>query len=609
VSFAALPVAWIAAIAGTVAAAVIGIYLLRPTPRHHVVSNVGFWLRAVQRSRPRLLISRRVPLIALLVTLLIALAFVFELGDPRLGRGQTGTTIYVIDADRSMGARFAGARRIDAAVARVRQRAQQDTLAGQVGVLRAGLFHDILIPLTSRPADVERSLITVDPDDGPADLSEALARADRIVRESGQRGRIVLLTGRPLPPESRRGLRSPVEVISVGNVGETVAVTQLGVRRDPNAIGEYAVYCEVRAFTSRNARARLVLRDRAVVISEERVSMAPGASVVHRAQGFSSAQGEITARLEDIQIEGARDSLPSDDFAFATVDPLVATRVLLVTDGDPFLVPALETNPSVALTRMTTAAFTERRRDPRFAAELAQQSVLILDRFVPSPPVDHPAQILVAPPNAPAFANLRVLQSPRITAYAMEHPVLAGVRFDQVRVAQSLSLIAASDDRVLVRAGRDTIVMARDRPGARLIVFGFPMPETDLVRRIAFPLLIHNAVVWLDRRETPYRSWQQPGEPVHVPRGTSTVLLPNGRARDVRAGAFFETGRAGIYHAGTRAIAVSAVDTVGPLTSLDRTRGPGAFRRPLPPLSVLVAAGLLAFMLLEWVLTQRGKLP
>src|SRR5688500_6416341 len=88
-----------------VTAAVIGLYLLRRTPRHQIVSNVEFWLRAAQRAKPRWLSSKRIPLLALLVTLLCALLTIFLAADPRFGQGVRGTNVIVLSAGQSMGAR------------------------------------------------------------------------------------------------------------------------------------------------------------------------------------------------------------------------------------------------------------------------------------------------------------------------------------------------------------------------------------------------------------------------------------------------------------------------------------------------------------------------
>lgn len=601
-TFAALSTAAVVAAALAAAAAVVTLYLLRRTPRPQVVSNVEFWRRAVERSRPRSLFATRVPWLAMLVSLAIALLMVVEMGDPRSGAGVSGTTVIVLDADRTMGARDErGRRRLDDALALARETAQADTVSGQIAVVRAGPHPEVLVPLTRRAADAERALTAIEPDDSTADLSAAVAVARGIVRGAHATGRVIVLADRDdFDHASEPSV--PVTLVPVGAPAETVAVAALDARRDPLSLGEYRVRCEVRSYSARRARAHLVLRDRNVVVSEEHLDLGPGEVRTHLAHGFSSAQAELTARLEDIDIEGGRDALASDDFAYAAVAPAVATRVLLVTRGDRYLADALEAHPSVALETIDPSALATRR-------DLSRYHVVILDRVTPARPLDHPAQLLVGSTDARAVRLGAEVNNPRVTAFATDHRVLAGLRFDQVQIARARSLLPAADDRVLVRSGRDALMIARERDGARVVAMGFDTESTDLVQRVAFPLFLHNALVWLDRREREFHSWQPPGEPVRASGTPAVVLTPSGAARNVR-GALYDTARAGIYHTADRAVAVSAADDAGSLAiapeGMRSARGVALPRRA--SLAVLIAAAVLALMCIEWIATQRGRL-
>ena len=601
-TFAALSTAALVASALAAAAAVVTLYLLRRTPRTQVVSNVEFWRRAVERSRPRALFATRVPWLALLLSLAIALLLVAELGDPRVGTGFSGTTVIVLAADRTMAARDdRGRRRLDDALALARATVLADTVTGQVAVVRAGLRPEVIVPLTHRAADAERALGSVEADDGAADLAAAVALGRAIVHATHGPGRVLVVADRD---DFARPADPAVTVVlaPVGSPGETLAVTALDARRDPLALGEYHVRCEVRSYSARRARARLVIRDRDTVLSEQRVTPEPGEVITHRARGFSSAQAELSARLEDIDLEGGRDALAADDVAYATVPPVVATRVLLVTRGDRYLANALAANPSVELETVDPLGLEARRRT------LGRYQVVLLDRIAPSPPLDHPALLLVG---AVATRSLRVgpeVAAPRVTAFAADHRVLAGLRFDQVQVSLARPLVPEADDRVLVRGGRDALVIARDRDGARTLALGFDTEHTDLVQRVAFPLFMHNALVWLDRREREFHSWQAPGEPIRASGSPAVVLTPSGAAREVR-GALYDTARAGIYHTADRAIAVSAADEAGALSAVGGARD---LRRGAPPmrapLSLVLAAAILGLLCVEWILTQRGRL-
>jgi len=580
VTFAALSAAAVIGLALATAAAVVAMYLLRRTPRPHTVSSVAFWRRAAERSRPRSPLATRIPWVAMLLSLAIATLLVLELGDPRPGSAPPGATVVVLAADRSMAATDArGRRRLDDAVAIARATAQAGTVDGRVAVVRAGARTSVLAPLTRVAADVDRALAGLDADDGAADLGAAISLARAIVRGAGGAGRVVVVIDRDdfsLTPDP-----IPLSFAPVGSPGETVAIAAFDARRDPTALGEYHVRCEVRSYAGRRARARLVIRDRGTVLTEEALTLEPGEVREHRARGFSSAQGELTASLEDVALDGGRDALARDDLAYAALSPVAATRVLLVTPGDRFLAGALAANPSVDLEVVDAAGLASRR------ASLHRYHVVVLDRVAPDPPVDHPALLLVGAAGGRTLRVGRELVGPRVTAVAAEHRVLAGLRLDQIRVERARALLPEADDRVLLRSGRDALALARDR-GSRVVALGFDSESTDLPRRVAFPLFIHNALVWLDRRERDFRAWQPPGEPV---------------------GTRYDTGRAGLYRAAGRVVAVSAADASGAVPTVDVRRENSDVAAPgRAPLSLVLALVTLALLCGEWLLTARGRL-
>lgn len=607
-SFAGLPLLAVLGAAFATFVIVVGLYLLRPTPREHVVSSVQFWIKAAQKARARLLFSTRIPIIALLLTMLIAMLLVLELGDPRFGAGFRGTTVVVYAADRTMAIGESGSRRADAARRVLKDLVQQGTVHGRVAVVRAGIRPSVLVGLSEHPGDLDRALESDEQvDEGAADLDSAVALADRIVRHAGDtEGRIVVLADR-MPRAT--GLATPVYLVPVGTGGETVAITALGARRDPSALGEYAVYAEVTAFTTRPARARLVIRDRDVVISEANLTLRPGQRVTEHASGFSSARAEITAKLENVRVTGGDDVQALDDASYGVVDPLARTKVLLVTRGNRFLEGALTVNPAVRLTRHDPAWMQQRIGSGSADHDIASFDVVVLDRWAPPVALRHPGLLLVAPPSGAGGVRVtQTLRDPRVTAWLSSHPTLDKVRLDQVVVRQSSALLTEAEDAVLIRSDRYALAIARERQGRRQLVLGFDTQSTDLVQRIAFPIFMHNALVWLAREGGGYRSYQRPGDAIRVGAASATILLPDGEAGDTHGGSSFATGRAGIYHMGERAVAVSGADSAAAISTPPvRTTGQESGSR-WPPLGVIIAAVLLAVMLFEWVLFHRGKL-
>nr|MBK7068130.1 BatA domain-containing protein [Deltaproteobacteria bacterium] len=586
-TFAALSAAAVIGLALATAAAVVAMYLLRRTPRPHTVCSVAFWRRAAERSRPRSPLATRIPWVAMLLSLAIATLLVLELGDPRPGSAPPGATVVVLAADRSMAATDArGRRRLDDAVAIARATAQAGPVDGRVALVRAGARTSVLAPHPpSRRTSTgpwRASTPTTGPPTSPPPSPRARHRARR-----RRGGRVVVVIDRddflahaatPSRSASRPSDRP-------ARPSPSRPSTRVATRRR-SASTTFAARC---ARTPGDGRAPASSSATAAPSSPRSGSPSSPARCGSPARrGFSSAQAGSPPRLEDVALDGGRDALARDDLAYAALSPVAATRVLLVTPGDRFLAGALAANPSVDLEVVDAAGLASRR------ASLHRYHVVVLDRVAPDPPVDHPALLLVGAAGGRTLRVGRELVGPRVTAVAAEHRVLAGLRLDQIRVARARALIPTADDRVLVRSGRDALAIARDRDGVRVLALGFDTEGTDLVQRIAFPLFMHNALVWLDRREREFHSWR-PGSLRAPARGAHPPGPPPRASTTPPARASTTAGRA---------IAVSAADASGAVPDGEvRRQGAEVPLRVGLPSRVLAVGAILAMLCGEWALT------
>ncbi len=593
-TFAGLSWGALAAIAGGISLTVLALYMLRRTPKPQLVSSVIFWMRAAESSRPRFLRASRIPWLAFLISLLVALLLVGELGDPRFGRGVRGTTVIVLAAGRSMGATFDGESRIDRAIREVRSWVDRTTIGGRVAVVRAGMRPETLLALTEDPADLSRALAGFSLDDGPADLAGALRLADRIVSTGGEAGQILLVADRDVEQETT----ATRVLIPVGVPSDTLAIADFSARRDPLAAGELTAEVMIRSFSSREASARLRILDGEVPLLDRRVTLRPGDGARVTAQGFSSERAELTARLDDIEIVGSEDALAIDDVAYAMVEPLRPLRVLLVSSGNAFLEAALAVHPNAQVERMDPGAFAGQDDDA-----LSAYDVLVLDR-TPLPEGRAPAAALLFSPTSGQLAAAGPAEHPHVSASLASHPALRGVRLSGVRVGRALRFATEPGDQVLIRSGEDALAIARELPGRRLVAFGIELGATDLVDREAFPLFVHDAMHWAAGAQDAIPLPHRLGEALVAGSG-QTVLGPDGEP--VGAGELASIRRQGIYHVGEHAVAFSGTEHADEL-SAGATGGRFRTANPLPPLAVLVAIALLALMLLEWTLLHRGRL-
>ncbi|MGE3636224.1 MAG: VWA domain-containing protein, partial [Sandaracinaceae bacterium] len=539
--------------------------------------------------------ASKIPWIAFLLSLLAALLFVGEIGDPRFGRGVRGTTVIVLDAGSSMGATFGSERRIDRAIREVRRWVDRTTASGRVAVVRAGMRPEALLALTEDPSDLERALAGFELDDGPADLRGALRLADRIIQTSGDPGQILVVADEDVEDAETVATRV---LIPVGFPADTIAIADFTGRRDPGAAGEFVVHVQVQSFSSREASARLTILDGEVPLLDRNIDVRPGEGMRLSAQGFSAERAELTARLSDVEIAGSQDALPLDDVAYAVVPALEPLSVLLVTDGSLWLTSALAVHPNATVDVMSPADW-ESAND----STLSSYDVLLLDRVPLREGLQHPAVVLFAPEGG-QLGGIGLAERPRISAFLASHPALNGVRMDGARIGVAQRLPTEAGDQVLIRSGSDAIAVARQLPGRRILAYGINLGFTDLVHREAFPLLVHQSLRWAAAVDDELPLPRRLGEPIYAA-GAATVLGPDGEPVDATELAAIR--RQGIYHVDTRAEAFSA--TVDARELPNGVSG-GRFRNsdPLPPLAILVAGALMLLMLLEWTLLHRGRI-
>ncbi len=604
-SFATLPMWAVLAGSAAITVVVVGLYLLKQQPRPVIVSNVKFWLKAAAETKPRWLLSKRVPLLALLLSLLAALLVFVDLAEPSFGDDVRGTSVIVVEAGQSMGATEARTTRLSRAKDQAERWAERALAGGEVAVIRAGIRPEVVVPITGDRGEVASGLDRLENvDEGPLDLAGALSLADEIIARRGGRGQVFIIGDRS--PVQAAASTVPRLFVSVAMPADTIAIRDFSARRDPRALGEYRARVVVRSYAQRPAKAMLRVRDRDTAIFEREIELTPSEASSFEMRGFSTAEGQLVAQLEDIEITGSADALASDDVAYAVVAPLVRTRVLVASPGNRYLDAALSMHGGIEVERVAPSALAAKSPE-----ELAGYDVIIADR-APLPSGVSAPVLVVDPGEDGLVASTETVRNPPITASLSGHSALNGVRLNDVRISSARSLRTEPGDQVLLRAGRHALAIARERRCGptdtggcipRLVVLGFSLGDTDLVTRPAFPLVVDSMVRWLDQRESVVPLPDRPGEPLAV---TATELV-TAEGTEAIEGPLAQVTEAGIYRTQEHAQAFSAAQDSGALPSSDATL-PAIPLAWLPPLSAWIAAAFLLVLLLEWLLLHRGRL-
>jgi hypothetical protein len=475
-------------------AALVALYMLKLRRRRVEVPFADLWRRIVRDTESTALWKKLRRLISLLVQLLVLALLLLALGDPHLSQSTRGRAIVmVIDASASMQATDVAPTRMEVAKEEARK-------------LVRGLGGDdvaMLVRMDARPAPVSgfqsddrellREIDEIKASDAPADVDRALRlAADALL---GKRNPVLVLIGDGAWDENvlnrvsayKHDLSSidvpgiDLRFVPVGKSGDNLGITAFAVRRYRANQTAYEVLIEVQSFSSAPRTTRLELLQDGEVVEVEPLTLQPGERVQRRYPNLAGEGTRLQARLAD-----HHDAFPLDDVAYALLPPRKKLKVLLVTNGDLFLEGALLLDENLDLTK--TAKYD--------AAETAKYDAVVLDNVTPQEaPRTHALYINPEGEGSP-FKILGQIAAPLVTETNDAHPLMRWVTLKDLNISRAARFVLEPGDVAVASALRQPIIAARERDGRKIAAVGFALQKSDLPLRVAFPVLVVNALEW-----------------------------------------------------------------------------------------------------------------
>lgn len=505
---------------GLLAAALAGplilLYVLKLRRRVVVVDSTVLWRRVLQDRRANAPWERLRRHLLLLLQLLALLLLVLAFAGPYLRAPVTltGDTVVVLDASASMTARDAsGATRMDLAKRLLRRMLPGVEASRRAALVVAGPQPSVAAPLSSERAPLQRAIDSAEAAQAPCDLASALDLALTLVRGAGS-GEVVLVTDGAFDRTPALDLllrRCRVVPVTGGTDDATNAgIVSLALRPLPGEAGVHELFVGVRGggaavpLTVSTATPK-VSRDQAPDPSSWEWARIASADVVPQDGSASQLFRIQAAPGAALRVGLPRgDALEADDEALVVVPARSRRRVLLVSPHPFLLERALRALPQVEL---FIAA------EPGSAADY---DAVVVDGPVPRVLPDAPLLVFGGPPEGEPDA---ALADPRVLRWESDHPALRHARWDAVRVATAHGGALPPGGAVVVESDQGPLAVTWPAHGGRALWFRFDLTESDLPLRVAFPVLVADAVDWLTEGA------EQDG------------VLPTGRPRDVAAGA------------------------------------------------------------------------
>lgn len=524
-----------AAALGLTIPAIVALYFLRVRRPTRIVPALHLWPKQVRDRQANVPWQRLRFSWLLLLQLLVAAFLVAAAVQPALSATVTLAphSIVLLDASAAMQARDVDPSRLDEAKREIGGLIDQSGPLDRITLIALTASPRVVASVTGDHDAMHRALDSVQPTNGAADLSSALALAAGTVRV-GESARAYLFSDGivdPLRSTSTTALPFPIEYHRIGVSGENVALTSLTVRTSAQS---RAAYLRVQNFGQQSRSVSLEWRSDAGLIDVRPVSLNAG-----QAQDIvlpvPDAANTVTARID------SHDALSLDDSATVVARAPRAFHVLLVTPGNLFLEQALRLRTDFAVDVIQPGAY----------KGSSAYAMTVFDRF--SPPVLPQAPfIMVDPPAGSPLAGAAPVGIGRVRAADAGDPLLANVSLQDVHVARSQDLNASTFGRALITSLQTPLVLVREEP-LRQVLIGFDLHESDFPIRIGFPILMQNVSEWMLPPSVPSRSFH-PDEPVTIvpQQGASaiTVIRPDGSRRSLTPGSiatFVDTDLLGVY--------------------------------------------------------------
>ncbi len=520
---------------------VVLLYFLRLRRKDRVVSSTLLWENStadLQANSPFQKLRWNL-LLFLQILLLIVLALLVARPFLKLHAMTGESAVFVIDASASMQATDVGPSRIGAAKKLVSQMIGDLSRGDEACIVEAGQRTRVRAGFTSNQRTLSTALATVTATDTETSLRDALALAVSLAKKKSA-AEIVLVSDGSFPPLDDLHLSGEsLRFLQVGDEARNAGITAMDARRDYSSRGGVQVFVQITSYIDEPTEFVLEMYHEDSMIDARPIELE--AKGVHGAvfSDFPYEAGVVTARID------LDDDLPADNAAFAHLQPRSSSSVRLVTEENMFLRRALEIDPLAEITRVVPADFTESD----------DFDVTIFDGWAPETLGDG-SYLLIATgtSNAPVRVTGKVTL-PAVVRWNDRHPVTQHASFDDVAIAEALSVVARPWGEVLVDGDMTPLIVAGRQGELRVVFVGFPFERSNLPLRAAFPILVQNCLEWLrsGSREVANRSIQT-GEA--VPLGDLgegvTVRDPRERSHDVEAssgtGVFDATEWAGVYH-------------------------------------------------------------
>lgn len=462
-------------------------YFLKLRRPRHIIPSLVLWRQVIADQRVNSPFQRFKRNILLLLQLLLLALLILAAMQPVLRRFSSNATRLpvLIDVSASMAAvdKPNGQSRLDAAKARVRELIDNLPSDQEVTLIAFAKTARRLTGFTNNKTELRDALASLQVEDVPGDLDDALRLAQAIARTAAF-DRIWLISDGNFPARTQFELSFQVDFQRVGPAGSNYGITACSARRSLG--GQWDVFVQLGGSAeAESATGTVELRVDEQVVGNERVALVKGSAP---RLSFRIASNEAAA-IEVRYVPEGEDSLASDNVAWLQ---LPAARPLSA------FVPE-----SLASTRHAISAIEDVELYPGSGGEkLAGYDLVITDREEDR---SIPARVLatfgIVPEDLKELISIEKEPAHAID-WRRDHPLLQHVSLEDVVFNESPKKAPDVSETRIREIGYEVLADGPHGPlivdrteGDQLRVHTLFHPDhSTMVYRVGFPVFVSNLV-------------------------------------------------------------------------------------------------------------------
>lgn len=508
--FASPMLAWWAAIT----VPIVLIYIIKVRLRRRPVSTLLFWNQLFDEKKPRAWWQHLRHWLSLLLQLAFVLLLVGALIDPLWSwqKNSQRRIVLIVDNSASMKAtEVGGITRLQSAKEIAKGLARSLRPGDEMSLVSSGGQSVVHVGLTNHARLLIDGITELPETDAPSALLPAIATAERLLKDRVERSEIIILTDGCIEDFETIKSNPLVKIYGIGKPQENTAITRYQVRRSVMDSVGYQVLIEVTNSGLEEVKTKLELSLEDNLVDVVPITLKAGESQTRILDHTSATGGRLVAKLD------SKDALLTDNSAISILPQRAPLPITLVTKGSLFLKSVLESMPLVELTITETA--------PEAAPK---GGLLVLDRIIPEK-LPRGRLLIVDPQNNADLMTVgETLEQPLVARVEKDSPLTQHIRLDNVLFPGAKQMTFTRPVEALIRDPLDSPMLARmKRPGGDLWILTCNLEQSDLPLRIAFPVLIKNAIEWFQGNEGQLR-------PV-VPTGTlASFAIPEDEQAEVK---------------------------------------------------------------------------